>query len=250
MLMCEIDQVALPVKSIAQPFETGVMTMSHVSLEKSDSLLYTGCLPDGVIHWSEAREHIGELVTIYGEVASTFFDWDEYERWVGYPEARVEPPATFMEIGARHPNKKLLKVVIPGEHWSKFERPPSEQFENTVVILKGTPYIHEGIVHIRITSPRDIVETSPIPELYVSPDYKWLSELGREVRPVFYADRRLRLRLSRYRDEADDWEDPELYDNRVVVTDEWGEEVDAWTIDAPGVHVQMYFDEDNGWMVN
>ena len=52
-------------------------------LPKEDALINEALLPEDVIHWSQAKNHIGENVSIYGEVASTFFNWKEYERFVG-----------------------------------------------------------------------------------------------------------------------------------------------------------------------
>ena len=219
----------------------------YIEFAEQDSRLNPESLPEGLIHWSQAREHIGELVRVYGEVADTYFDWDEYERYVGYPEVEVEPPPTFLEIGAKFPNKERLRVVIWGRDWNKFKRPPDKQFENTVIVITGIPYLYKDMVHIQVSGPEGITKTTPIENIYVSPNYAKLLGIYGRTKPVFpralaRAERERRRRM------YERWEDADLYDGGDYTVNEWGEPVEVVSI--PGTNSTMYFDEDNGWIVD
>lgn len=144
--------------------------MPNAEYANKKSMFNKTLLPNGVIHWSEAKNHIGEQVSVYGEVASTYFDWDEYVRWIGYPEFAFDPPPTFIELGAKFPNKELVKLVIWGRDRDKFQRPPDEAFKNSTVIVTGVPYLYADIVTIKVIDPANIRTLDPIPNLYVDAD--------------------------------------------------------------------------------
>ncbi|MGI6221581.1 MAG: hypothetical protein ACOYIP_06925 [Coriobacteriales bacterium] len=141
--------------------------MQCVELASSTSLYNAKLLPEGVIHWSEAKDHLGETVTIYGEVASTYFNWDEYERWVGFPELDITAPPTFIEVGAKYPNEELVKIVIWGRNRGRFQSPPDQLFRNSTIVFTGKPYIYNDLVHVEIARPFSIATIDPIEGLYV-----------------------------------------------------------------------------------
>ena len=123
-------------------------------------------LPENVIHWTDARCHLGERVSIYGEVASTFFDYDEYERWVPHYDLGLDLPPTFLEVGAKFPEKNLVKIVIWGRDRVKFDRPPDVLFRDEAIIFTGEPYVYNDLVCVKISSPSDIRAVQPISGLY------------------------------------------------------------------------------------
>ncbi len=119
-------------------------------------------LPPGVIHWSEAKNHINEMVNIYGDVKSTYFDYDYYERFCIYPEAQVTPPPTFIEIGEKYPSNRLLKIVIWGRDRFAFNQAPDIAFKDKSIIVTGSPYIYKDLATIQISSPKSIRIVDPI----------------------------------------------------------------------------------------
>lgn len=198
-------------------------------------------LPVDTIHWSQAKMYIGEQVRVYGEVVETYFDWKEYERWVAIPD--VAPPPTFLEIGLPYPNKERLRVVIWGRDRSGFKHPPDEQFQDAVVIVSGRPYLYKDTVHVQVSSPDDITKSEPIEGLYIdyfSPAFDEFSLDNVKVLTPSPEEIEEHRRFS-------DWEDPELY-GRGTTRNEWGEEVEV--VNIPGTYSSMYFDEDNGWIVD
>lgn len=213
-----------------------------IQYAKEGSYYRESLLPKDVIHWSDAGNHLGEMVSIYGEVTSTSFDWCEYERSVGYPELGDDIPITHIDIGAKYPNEQLVRIVILGSDWNKFFYPPDVLFKDTVVIIWGEPYLHEGMIHVRIDDPRDISLFAPIEGLYVNQDDG--DVLYADCYPVFSDE----CDHSGF-DESDDddyWDEPAP--SSVFTTDEYGEEVPIWS--DPGGNFTMYYDEDNGWMVD
>ena len=123
-------------------------------------------LPSGVIHWSESKQHLGDRVSIYGEVKSTFFNWKEYERYIGFPEFDTKIPPTFLEIGETYPSKQLLRAVIWGENRKRFPKPPDELFRDSTAIITGVPYMHNDIVCVQLSAMEDVSIVDPIEGLY------------------------------------------------------------------------------------
>lgn len=219
------------------------MTKKGAELPSKTTYFKRSKLPAGLIHWSEAKKHIGEQVRLYGEVVDSYFNWEEYERWVSFPE--IAPPPTFLEIGLPYPDKRRLRVVIWGRDRGKFKHPPNEMFDDTVVVFTGKPYLYKDMVHVQVSSPDDITVSEPIDGLYVDYFDSGFDEFSPDnvivIEPT--ADE-----LEEHRRRYSDWEDPELYGSGETTRNEWGEEVEVWSI--PGTNSTMYFDEDNGWMVD
>lgn len=155
--------------------------MSPIQFAAADSYFDKSRLPDGVIHWSEARDHIDETVTIYGEVVETSFDWDEYELIAGFDE--VEVPATFIEVGTPSPNMESVIIVILGQDRDKFSYAPDVFCKDQAILFMGQPYLQEGIIHVRISEPESILIAFPIKNLYVPADA--IDEDDPDFKPVF-----------------------------------------------------------------
>lgn len=171
-------------------------------------------LPHGVIHWKEAKDHLGESVTIYGEVKSTYFDWKDYERFIAAYQMGANPKPTFIEIGESYPSKDLVKIVIWGQDRAKFQRPPDVLFKDKVVVFTGKPYMYANITTVQISGPESISIAEPIDALV-------------------------------YLDETSD--NPDyllLYDGYVEVEKDEDCPPPRWESPLYGWH----FDEDNGWL--
>ena len=144
--------------------------MSVLEFAKPESFFNSSLLPDGSIHWSEAKDHIDEYVTIYGEIASTYFDWRQYDRecelWAAYPDIEIKIPPTFIEVGAKYPDRELLKVVIWGRDRSSFQQAPDSLYRDKAVLIKGKPYIYNDLVHVNVTNPAGMIIVEPIEGLY------------------------------------------------------------------------------------
>lgn len=129
-------------------------------------------LPKGVIHWSEAKEHIGENVSIYGEVVSGYFNWNEYEKNIGFPEYGFKIPPTFIGIGAEYPDPNMLQVVIWGGDRAKFNPHPETALKDKVVIISGKPYKYKDKTCVCVSSPNQIQIVEPIDDLYSHHDFQ------------------------------------------------------------------------------
>lgn len=113
-------------------------------------------LPEGVIHWMEAASHLGETVSIYGEVESTYFDWEDYERNIAAYQMGADPKPTFIEVGEKYPSERLVKIVIWGRDRGRFGEPPDSYFKGRAVIFTGKPYVYDGITTVQISDPESI----------------------------------------------------------------------------------------------
>ena len=172
-------------------------------------------LPAGTIYWTEAKDHIDETVSIYGEVKSTYFDWEDYERFVSAYAMGADPTPTFIEVGEKYPSMKLVKIVIWGRDRKLFKSAPDLLYKDQTIIFTGRPYRYDGITTVQISSPDAIRVVEPIKGL--------LRHDGADI---------------------SEREDP----NRIVIDDGYIDIEDdvppAWESPLYGWH----FDEDNGWL--
>lgn len=113
------------------------------------------------INWSSARSFLGERVSLYGEVKSTFFDYRDYERNLAFYQLENTAGPTFLDIGALYPQKNRLKVVIWGSDRHLFPSSPDLLYKNKAVVVTGEPYEHNGIVYIKVSSPNEITIVDP-----------------------------------------------------------------------------------------
>ena len=192
-------------------------------------------LPEGVIHWSEAKDHLNETVSIYGEVTSTYFNWKKYERFVGCYELDMEPPPTFIEVGARYPSRELVKIVIWGRDWKNFHRLPDFMFKDHAIVFTGSPYLYKDVVTVQISKPESIQIVEPIEGLYVA---RAAAVAGGLYQSVFSGGSSDGLEEDYYGDES-----------RGVVYDDCGKAYEVMNLSAYGGEI-MYWDEDNGWLTD
>lgn len=182
-------------------------------------------LPEGVIHWSEAESHTGEMVSIYGQVESTYFDWEDFERNIAAYQMGADPGPTFIEIGEKYPSKKLVKIVIWGRDRGKFREAPDVCFKGKTVIFAGKPYVHNGITTVQISDPESIHVVNPIADLHG--DDRHLDDLA----DIDFGQM----------DEEDFLNDDEGYTH---VHDD----VDYGPISADFPLYGWHFDDDDGWL--
>lgn len=104
------------------------------------------CDTEDAIPWHEARDHIGERITVYGPVVDTYYASGSSGR------------PTFLNIGNAYPNPNRLTVVIWGTNRGKFAQPPEDYFLGKTVCVTGLVVAHDGVPQIEVTSPDQIYE--------------------------------------------------------------------------------------------
>jgi hypothetical protein len=92
----------------------------------------------------QAKDHIGETVTVCGKAVSTRYA----------PRSKGEP--TFLNLDEPYPNE-IFTILIWGENRSKFGAPESK-YGDAKVCVAGKIISHGGIPEIVATEPDQIVE--------------------------------------------------------------------------------------------
>lgn len=194
--------------------------------------------PNSPLHWTEARNHIGETVSIYGEVKSTYFDWDDYERFItAYQMGAATPKPTFIEVGEKYPSKKLVKIVIWGKDRESFEKAPDILYANQTIVFTGKPYIYNDIVTVQISSQSSvfIVDNDVDAYRYVYERDVYLFEGYYALIDDGFVDED---------DEADDDEDYSFDDDDDDYVPTIADVIDSMGYDP----TEWHYDEDNGWL--
>lgn len=194
-------------------------------------------LPYNPLHWTEAKNHIGEVVSIYGEVKSTFFDWKDYEKYLAAYQMGVSAPKpTFIEVGEKYPSKDLVKIVIWGKDWGNFEKAPDILYKNQTIVFTGIPYIYNGIVTVQVPNQSSIIIMDGNADVY-----RYVYE-----RDVYLFEGYYGLIDDGFVDEEDDENKTEAKhvhdDNDDAGT--WDDVIDCYGFDPR----EWHFDEDNGWL--
>ena len=101
-------------------------------------------IPSGAIDWTEAGQHVGQVVTVYGTVAGARF----IESGNGQP--------TFINIGVDHPNQNRVTAVIWGGNRGNFPQAPEAMYRGRTITVTGEVYIFDGAANIEVTSPAQI----------------------------------------------------------------------------------------------
>ena len=96
------------------------------------------------IPWSEAKYHIGDRVTVYGNVVST-----------RYASSSNGKP-TFINIGRDYPDSARFTVVIWGSCRSNFSTSPEVYYRGKTIYVTGLITEYNGVAQIEVCYPYQI----------------------------------------------------------------------------------------------
>ena len=99
-----------------------------------------------VVLWSEAKNHIGEILTVYGPVISTYYA----------STSKGQP--TFINIGKAYPDPERFTVVIWGQNRPNFPQAPEVYYSGKIIYVTGLIEEYEGVAEIVVSSPSQIEE--------------------------------------------------------------------------------------------
>jgi hypothetical protein len=111
-------------------------------------------LPNNVVNWSKAGHHIGESITIYGEVKDVYYKQEMHFK--DHQEFRFAESPTFITIGADYPSNRRIKVVIWGQNRKNFSPSPETLYSEKTICVTGKPYLYNDIVSMEVTNPSQI----------------------------------------------------------------------------------------------
>ena len=98
------------------------------------------------ISWKEAKNHIGEILTVYGKVVSTYY----------YKEGSEE--TTHLYMGNPPPDAERLTLVIPGKDRINFPEPPQDYYYEKTIYVNGLIQESGGELQIEVNNPSQIRE--------------------------------------------------------------------------------------------
>jgi len=95
---------------------------------------------------SEAKDHVGERIAVYGTVVSTH-----------YANGSSGKP-TFLNMCYDYPDSNRFQVVIWGENRGNFPQPPEDYYNSKTIYVSGLIVLYDGVPEIEVTSPSQILE--------------------------------------------------------------------------------------------
>lgn len=102
-------------------------------------------IPAGAISWEEASSHVGERVSVYGEVKA----WDYRSESNGRP--------TYIDIGTAYPDKNRVTVVVWEEDRDAFPGiADNTGYVGRTICVTGEIYEYNGVCNIKAESPSQI----------------------------------------------------------------------------------------------
>jgi hypothetical protein len=105
-----------------------------------------GELPAGAIWWYEAKDHIGDRLTVCGPVVDS--------KWASGSSGKP----TFLNIGEPYPDPDRFTVVIWIDYRSNFPQPPEDYYLGKNICVTGLITEYDGIPQIEVQSPTQIQE--------------------------------------------------------------------------------------------
>lgn len=94
---------------------------------------------DEAIDWCDAYEHIGEEITVVGEVVGS----------------RSGDP-TFLNLGCDYPDPDRFQVVIFGDYLYNFPYYPADVYFGENILVTGVVEEYNGVAEMIIESPDNI----------------------------------------------------------------------------------------------
>jgi hypothetical protein len=101
-------------------------------------------LPSGAIWWYEAKDHIGDRLTVCGPVVDS--------NWASGSSGKP----TFLNIGKPYPDPDRFTVVIWIDYRSNFPQSPEDYYLGKTICVTGLITEYEGIAQIEAQSPTQI----------------------------------------------------------------------------------------------
>jgi len=98
------------------------------------------------ISWDEAKNHIGDRITVYGPVVDT--------HWASGSSGKP----TFLNIGKPYPDPSRFTVVIWIDNRNKFSEPPEDYYLGKTIAVTGLIEDYKGSPQIEVTTPEQIEE--------------------------------------------------------------------------------------------
>jgi hypothetical protein len=103
-------------------------------------------LPAGAIWWYEAKDHIGDRLTVCGPVVDS--------NWASGSSGKP----TFLNIGEPYPDPDRFTVVIWIDYRSNFPQSPEDYYLGKNICVTGLIIEYDGSTEIEVQSPDDIQE--------------------------------------------------------------------------------------------
>lgn len=116
-----------------------------VSQATVQNTLIPSALCEAPIAWQEAKNYANKHVAVFGTVR-------EY-RYL--PKIKGSP--TWINLGARYPDKDRLSVVVWGSERGRFGKALTDKLVNRQICIIGTVKLRDGIPQIALKAPRELV---------------------------------------------------------------------------------------------
>jgi len=97
----------------------------------------------GAISWSQAKGHIGRVMTVRGRVAGTY-----------YASSSNGSP-TFLNLGVDYPSSSRFTVVVWGRDRHRFGT-PERRYAGRTICVRGVIRPYDGVAEIFASSPSQI----------------------------------------------------------------------------------------------
>ena len=103
-------------------------------------------LPSGAISWTEAKYHIGDVITVCGTVVDAQWAIDSPDQ------------LTILNIGREYPEPDRLNVIISINNRGNFPHAPEEYYLDKTICVTGLIYLYKGIPQMSVKDPSQIEE--------------------------------------------------------------------------------------------
>jgi hypothetical protein len=101
-------------------------------------------LPAGAIQWDEAKNHIGERLTVCGMVMDATF------------ASSTNGQPTFINLGKGYPDPDRFSVLIWGKYRYKFSSPPESLYLKKDICVTGLIVSYKGQAEVEVNDSSQI----------------------------------------------------------------------------------------------